>query len=208
MTSSLDYLSKIQIISPIVSVIFCGFRSTTLELQQNGWSLAMEQQRDFASSMIRMRLVMEHAQAKLYALAESIFMEYHLAVMEPAAMMEWFKYNPFQVRYVSPGFRFSVSPEMGMPKFGAIDARPTFIEHKEIDLADMKIFQPINPGVEILVEKTSVAELLKIIKTKQMPTQDEIRERLRKENARKDVRNILDGHDPRKDIKAQIVCVA
>lgn len=192
-------------------VRFAGFEASTLALQNQGWELSINERRDYDFSL---QLALHHPQARLYGYSNPVRLNYGATMGRPHELMKYFETIGFDLICLSPSIQFHVVPIIGMPSFNPIDARPSLegIESKKINIHEMNIFQPINTNAEIIIDKSTVPELLEIIQKKQMPSQAEIRERLRKERQRVESREGLRfdapfGYESRKDIKAQLVCV-
>ena len=78
---------------------------------------------------------------------------------------------------IAPMIRCHIMPMVGVPTFSAIDARPSFIDTKEIDLMDLAVFKPIKgENFEIYINQKDEQELLDILLKKQNIKQKEIRQ--------------------------------
>lgn len=157
-----------------VEVDFCGWRSTTTQLQAAGWQLAAEQ--DMSRDVVR--VVMRHPELRLYVLTEP--------------RSSWMHRDPFYrgpdlfagglvARWVSSKMDCITVPDLDWGNFRAIDANPTWVaERKSIE--DYNIFAaPMVRTEEIIVEPKDVQECLDLIKRLQAPNLAEIRERTRKQ---------------------------
>lgn len=205
-----------------VKVRFAGWESTTHQLQAAGWQLAIR--REFDLSMrpdLSIQLALKHEQARLFALARPLTMDIseiheHLSMGREQGFINFMKDKYFEVFCVAPDIveRQIVPTHNYMPSsFMPIDASPQYtdLKTKDFSLEDLAIFRPLNPDSEIVVHPSMIPELLGKIRNAQAPKQKEIREKKRKEEMRKAVREKLngemDGYEPAKDIKATIVAV-
>lgn len=158
-------LSEYQLLSRPHRVLFQGFESTTTALQQAGWRLAAEQ------DMYRMtiRLLMNFEPARLYLMSE-------------ANSLDFYQYRGdmplvFRVRQATSHLQVM---ETGPFDFRAIDATPQMVSVSRKNIEDFGIFAaPLVRTEEILVEPSSVAECLDLIRRLQSPALAEVRERNR-----------------------------
>jgi len=158
------------LLSRPAEVHFAGFRSDTFTLQQNGWSLAMEQ--NILNGV--MRLMLHHRDAELYMVAADVRHDF---------LRPMFSYGErplvFQIVTVARSLQ-SYRVAMDFSKFSAIDATPTMRVEEPKRIEDFAIFAaPLVRTEEIIVEPQSVAECLDLIKRLQAPNLAEIRERNR-----------------------------
>lgn len=194
--------------SPIVQVNFAGFRSTTAELQRNGWALSAYQDFDCRMAARTVRLMMHHESGGLTMVSKLWLSDMGdiQRVMQNQAL------PPFDVIGVSLDGR---STFVSIPKpleidfqpgmFKPIDAMPSVdrIDLSAFDFTKFGVFKPLNESTNIYVEEKSVPELLKLIEEKQAPKQAEIR----KKNRTKEFMEQAFKESPNQHIKAQLIAI-
>lgn len=203
-----------------IKVLFAGFESNTLQLQNSGWQISIEQEMSHRTYGYDLRLAMKHEKCALLALSNTITLSgrelshsircdrnYYAT---PAVLTDPDFF--FEIIYVSPKIDCMIVP-MQTASFNAVDARPQIIEHDKVDLEQIAMFKPVNVSedFEIYLNKKDEADILKLLLEKQDPKQKEIRENRRK-RAWRDVRDssseVKEGYDPYLDIKGQLVLVS
>jgi hypothetical protein len=168
-----------------------GFKSTTIQLQQAGWSISAEQDlhRD------RIALAFRHSDYHMYGLTGPTSVDFYRYQRTDRPLV-------FQVRYMATEMTCQVYADLST--FSPIDARPQMIEVKDIE--DFKIFAtPLARTEEIIVEPATVMEMLEKIKAMQSPEQVAIRER---NNARDRCGDLYKEPGPRQQFHAQILSFA
>lgn len=202
-----------------VKVRFAGWESTTHQLQVSGWQLSIREHLDlYMRPDLSIQLAMKHEQARLFALARPLSIDMgeihealHLGRFD--SFINFMKDKVFEVFCVSPTIeeRYIIEGKAPIepPKFMPIDAAPQYekINMGNFSLEDLAIFRPINPDSEIVVHPEIIPKLMEDIRKAQAPKQKEIREKLRKQ-ALREKGNEMNGYNPAKDIKAQIVVVS
>jgi hypothetical protein len=171
-----------------IGVVWAGWESNTLRLQQGGWELAVEY--DVHRDMYR--LMIHSHQGQLYGLSSATYLDKRLAQawnedMPKAFNMQGIARSLEVIRHeeIGPGFA----------NFQQIDATPQMVDSEIQRVEDFNIFKTITTRAdEIIIEKAdmSVIEHLQAIKDLQSFSQEEIRnrildERSRAENASPDV---------------------
>jgi hypothetical protein len=155
-------------------VLFCGFRSTTSQLQNAGWELSMHE--DFENQ--HLTLAMRHKQAGVYAMSARLAVD-HFAYWQMRGDM---RLPPFVVTHISSDIR--IVSGVDFTKFKPIDAAPQVVRVDETNISQLSIFaSQLVRTEEIIVEPQSVAECLSLIKRLQAPQLAEIRERNRRAEA-------------------------
>jgi len=204
-----------------VDVEFAGFKSDTLTLQKSGWDLAIEAYAMMERPSHDVRMALRNEQAGMYGITCPVEFDRHMMAGAffdgPKGMIEFFRGIQFCVAYLAPRIKFQVMASRGMPQFQAFDANPQVMDIKEIDLADMGIFRPLNEESEIYLPEQTIAELMDQIIDKQKPQQAEIRERQRKMQRRLEINQQSEAGrikdyreneiDSRREIKAQLIAV-
>jgi hypothetical protein len=167
--------------NPVCKVIFAGFKSSTLELQQAGWEIAAEQ-----DPFKGVRLALHHRKSGLQALTNTVPMLELRAAVTKSAGYDIIKHITFQVVHVGTDTRFQIIPMVGPVSFKAIDATPEWSEVKssEISFHDLIPFRTVNPDAEqIIVAPDSVPQILDLLLKCQAPVQRRIRQNERVRSA-------------------------
>lgn len=187
-------LSDRRFLSERHTVRFLGFESNTFRLQQEGWALAAEQ--DFERGTIN--LALHHQGAGLYMLGREQGFNYHRAV----GLALHRDQHALVFDIVRCSTKISITEvSYRPPMWEAIDATPCFVDTPIRSMSDMGIFnKPMVRTEEILIEPSSVAECLDLIRRLQVPDLAEIRKR----NARRDSAEIA----RRETFHAQILSLA
>jgi hypothetical protein len=163
-----------RILSRPLRLLWAGWETNTLRLQQAGWQLSAEQ--DFYQN--RMRIAMRHQSMNLMAMTPSFDFSYESAAMDQRRYLESF---PIQV-CAAMGSNVSIH-EAGRVDwmFKDIDAQPTFTTNKISKLEDLAHFAaPLVRCNEIIIPNESVDELMeRILKLQQPARTDRIREEMR-----------------------------
>ena len=165
--------SETQLLSRPHEVYFCGFRSTTLALQQAGWQLSVNYH-DYGD---RLTLAMHNKDFGGYMVADTMDFDYYRPRSIHDAPIR------FVVRRVNADILlYQGGWDMDFSKFEPIDARPqtvaVSVERKSIK--DFNIFaSQLVRTEEIIIEPSSVSECMDLIRRLQAPGLAEIRDRNR-----------------------------
>lgn len=187
------YHTHRKLISYPFEIEWGGWTSTTARLQQSGWSIAAEE--DFNSMFCR--LALRHDVHRIYGLTNRVPAHFLRIDQHMLGAIR------FQVQYMAS--RLQVQIMDNLSHFRPIDACPQFITEMK-DIEDFKFFAaPLARTEEIIVDPADVGRLLEMIREAQSPRQAEIRERMRKRDAREGLE--LDAR-PRQQFHAQILSFA
>ena len=157
-----------RIVSAPHEVHFCGFRSTTTQLQQAGWQLSVRQEN--YGHRDNLQLAMHNKDFGGYMIAEAMTWE----PFRPAQMNERLT---FVVRRVSADVMI-LQTSLDFNEFKPIDARPQYITTERKSIKDFNIFaSQLVRTEEIIIEPQSVAECLDLIRKMQAPELAAIRQR-------------------------------
>lgn len=174
-------------------VRFAGFRSTTWDLQQEGWQISAEE--DYQRDTIR--LALRHPPTGLYMLADGQRYEFRSKAYSPYGRMD--ESLVFNVRHCSS--KMAVQLRERTFDFRAIDAMPMFTDTPFKRIEDFSIFAPaLVRTEEIIIEPQSVAECMDLIRKMQAPELAVIRER----NLQRDFMDVA----PQQKFHAQILSLA
>lgn len=160
-------LSDRRVLSPICEVVWCGWRTTTLHLQQAGWEIAVEGYNyDFTT-----RLLLRHRMLDLYGVTKPV--ELHRFDMRNT------RGPVFEV--VNMTSKLSVVLPQPAFDFRQIDARPQMAEFSTQEISGFNIFAtPLARTEEIIVDPQDVSAMLEQIRSMQAPAMKEIRDRDRR----------------------------
>lgn len=182
---------------------FAGFESTTMDLQRQGWELAIENRIDYRPQM---SLAIKHSPTGFTGISRPV--EFNQFEMLRSHPFDWCKVLCFDImRIDSQMFIQAINGKVDM-NFTAIDAEPQLVEMpKKIDINDLILFKPVLAEKELIVrpDDMEVRELLKLIESKQEITMKDVRERQRKRQARANLNSEVLGD---RQIMAQIISIA
>lgn len=190
-----------------VKVIFAGFESDTLKLQEQGWQISLHERRDMWCGFF---LSLYHEQANLRAMTNIIE---ERAFNYITRMDRMHIHSPggrltdlvFHVQSVYPRIECMRTPIPEAFTSTPVDCRPQITEIQNLD--EFALFRPINPEAEFFLDKYDAMDLMKIVLEKQKPKQKELREKKRKKAREKAREGEFSGYDSAKDIQLQIVSV-
>lgn len=182
--------AEYRVLSRPTEVWWAGFRSTTIQLQQSGWKLAVDE--DVRDG--RLRLLMHHQHMRLYALSADCRFDYFMR-HEAAPVV-------FEVQHAAHDFQIMRST-IQFSGFRQIDAEPQITTEPIRSIEDLKIFAtPLVRTEELIVEPANVAAMLERIREMQVPEQERIRQKERLRQARE----AMEG--PRQTFHAQIISIS
>lgn len=170
-------------------IYWAGFESDTLTLQNNGWNVAVEDRFDYLFGMHEVRFILRHEMLDLYCVTYMNTFEFqdltNLAFKDS-------KHLQFRIQVIGKNIHYQTLPEFCFSSIQEIDCRPSFTEVNYGSISDLSIFKTlIKPDSALIVEPEKISELLKKIVEAQAPNQAEIRERIRRGEARDNVKQTL-----------------
>jgi hypothetical protein len=161
-----------RILSAPYPVHWAGFRSTTTEMQQHGWQIAVE----YEPFRRGYRLLFKHEQLRLYALTmEETINECSNSFMHVDAL------PPFRVCHAAASFEVLRMHDDDLSNFQAVDATPVMVTSEIQRIEDLNVFNvSLRKAEEIVIDQAdmSVIEHLEAIKSMQSEEQKEIRKRM------------------------------
>jgi len=199
-------MSSPRISSPLTKILWAGWESNTLTLQNQGWQLSAEQ----SMESMNFRFALKHPNFRMYGISQMIpYYDFY----DVYQRKDGFSSLP-PIIIVHMVSRMEINLYDDLSKMQPIDALPTFVENEKKDIEDFMIFRPIGKSQEIIVSPQEVPELLNMIIKKQSPKQAELREKKRKA-WRKFAREVNEAQvinydkieDNRNDIIAQLIAV-
>ena len=174
-TASLMVVSvaSIRVLSPMVNVIFNGFKSDTYTLQRSGWNIAAHEE----PYDRRLRIIIENAMLGLTGVSNYSEFDYMRARQYGSNDLP-----TIVIDRVAPKIMVMNLIEY-QTNFKVIDARPTWVNAETTRIEDLHIFNTNLPSKEIdelIVEPQDVASLLEQIHKIQSKDQTVIRENMRR----------------------------
>jgi len=185
------------VISRPVKVLWAGWETDTVRLQQAGWQLSAEEQ----VAEETLRIAMRHNDLQLYGVTAPVNLNYFPGDFGRDLDYRYKTIPPLMVQYMSNKIVVNVMDNFS--NFSPIDAYPQVATIEAKNIEDFKIFAtPLVRTEEIIVEPQTVDTLMKQILEMQAPNQMEIRDRNRK-------REYREGEEiPRQNFHAQILSFA
>lgn len=164
-----------DVLSYPVKVIFAGWESDTLRLQQSGWNLSVRQRPDY----LGYELAITNQTLGLYAFSDESRFDgpFYQHGVPPSGR----DLVPFIIRQVVNRGSTIMTMDMtvqSVNEFSPIDARPMVNSDNFMKVEDLNIWRPL--AEEIYVEEVNMTVLdhLQAIKDLQAPDQARIRERV------------------------------
>lgn len=189
-----------RILSAPHPVHWAGFRSTTTEMQEHGWKIAVE----YEPYRQTYRLMFKHEQLRLYAITAE---EHITQTANGFGSMHDFCV-PFRICHAAATFEvLRISDDLS--NFKPIDATPVYVNTRIERIEDLNIFNvSLRKAEEILVNEAdmSVIEHLEAIKALQSDEQKIIRERMLR--GPMDGEQILSAGEPVARVLANVISIA
>lgn len=163
-----------------IKIHMAGWTSDTYKLQNAGWQVSVEEQRDHANYSMRMRVALKHPQLKVYCITGHV----HYDDGDKHWMMHYAKASlELHVVSIACDIQVIAVPDY-FSNFRPVDARPVYeardiMGHNYRSIEDFKIFRPLPPEKQIIVPQATVGELLSQIEKIQEPYQEILREEKR-----------------------------
>lgn len=162
-------------------ILFAGFKSTTTDLQQNGWNLSVRESLQWRRSI---SLAFQYEKGGLYGITNAVDFDFE---HRGYALEDRLKSLFFTVAYIGNSPRFHVIAVEGptfLEDFVPIDASPAFGKYQSFE--DFSIFRRLDKTKDVLIDPNDVPELMSLILKAQRPEQEMIRAREQsRENMRK-----------------------
>ena len=194
----LNYPNNTFIQSLPISIRWAGFESDTLKLQRNGWSLAVEDVFNHVLDRHAMRFILKHKMLELYCITDVEEFQF----FDLQQRMDGSIPLHFNIHVVARDIVYTQIPAFNIASIYEIDATPDFIEMDRHSIKNLSVFKTlIQPDNALIVEPDQISSLLEKIVACQSPKQAEIRERLRRSEARENM-------NMKQTLHAQILTVA
>lgn len=156
-----------RVINPSLKIYFAGFQSDTHTLCQSGWSLHTNE--DAYTYKISIALT-NHA-CGIILISSPLDIFYMREIGNNWAGIE-------QLRFETKAFRADTEIiTQDFSKFNEVNSTPQYVETERHKLSDFFLFEPKK---ELLVEPSTVQEMMSKILEKQNPKQKELREKHRR----------------------------
>ncbi len=187
MTYMLNWTNKYFLQSAPIRISWAGFDSDTFRLQNNGWTLAIEDVFDHFLDIHQIRFILRHEMLDLYC-----FTEVNEITAEILSSNEKHRHLFFSIKVMGKNIHYTSIPQFNLSRIYEIDARPELIEMTPNNIKDLSIFKTlVKPDNSLIVEPDQISSLLEKIVQCQSPRQAEIRERMRKADARNEYKQTL-----------------
>lgn len=169
-------------------IIWAGFQSDTLTLQNSGWSLAIEDDYSYVLGAHRVRFILRHEYLDLHCFTDIHEIQFpHIQDVRQITEMV-----RFSIQVLGKNIYYRSVPEFNIASIYEVDARPQMMVMEEKSIKDLSIFRTlVKPDSALIVEPEKISELLQKIVEAQAPNQAEIRERMRKHEARDNLKQTL-----------------
>ena len=179
----MNYHNEFFLQSTPFKIVWAGFESDTLRLQNNGWTLAIEDRCDFLFSRHEVRFILRHEMLNLYAYTFVNSFDFSDLT---AYMGQYKDHLKFSIQVIAKDVVFnSMTMPFKMDAITEVDCRPEFVQINNQNLSGLGIFKTlIKPDNALIVEPHRISELLQKIVEAQAPNQAEIREKLKRSDAR------------------------
>ena len=149
-----------RLLSRPVRVLWDGWETDTMRLQQGGWEINAEQ--DISRHTVR--LLMRNQRNQMFALTNEAPLDFFRAHSDPRIV----EALTFQIVHMAG--HMTIQAMMNPMAFKPIDAKPQIIMATPKNIEDFDIFAtPLVRTKEIIVAEPSVADLLEQIIAKQDP---------------------------------------
>jgi hypothetical protein len=203
--NSQPFNPDMRIQNRLVNLNFAGWRSNTLELQQNGWEISVSEDHNH----YRMRIALKHPASGLYGMTAPV------DISQARRFEDMQRHTGMDMFVVAMGQQIPIrQPQtvecINMDDFNPVDAVPSVTVEPVKDISDFNIFRPLSKSEQIIIPEQSVSELLGRIQEMQDPKQLEIREKRRKEIRRqlRDCNEKVNSYDLGDNIVAQVATFA
>lgn len=161
-----------RILSRPMKLIWAGWETDTLKLQQAGWELSAQQ--DYAMDMLR--IAMRHKHLNVVGMSNGI--DYRQVVHAPLNTAPFYDAVNLGISYRIEQQCLNFSPEA----FNPIDATPRMTDRTIHHLEELQIFKTVNQDAkEIYLSEASMSDILNVALSKQDDRQAEIRQRMIKD---------------------------
>lgn len=177
-----------------------GWRTDTLQLQREGWELAVEQD----IQQMAMRMSMRHRDFRMYGVSNLFDFDY-FRYAEPSASLAGVY---IEIIHMVSNLTTQIA-EQGESMFArmhAIDAVPQFVNMERKSIEDFGFFStPLVRTQELIVDPARIGEILAQIQAAQLPEQAAIRAR---ESLRDKREGMAFDARPKQTFHAQILSIA
>lgn len=179
-----------RLLSDPIELYFCGWKSDTYTLQDNGWEISVKE--DFQCR--RMALALRHKASGLRGLSDTLDWDFYRFRMSRDP-----RYSKNGVRERYPIFNCRLASDIiiqhkdigpDIVEFNPIDARPMFASSVINSLDDLSHFRKIEvPGNEIFLKNASMQEIMEMALSRQEPAQERIRKQMVRDEELQVMRN-------------------
>lgn len=185
----LNYQNEYFLQSVPLKIKWAGFISDTLTLQNNGWTLAIEDRCDHFLGRHEVRFILKHQMLDLYCVTYLNTFDFGELTSH---LIDRKDFIDFHIQTIGKEIYYQGIPEFRYDSINEIDCRPEYKAISYDKISEMSIFKTlIKPESTLIVEPERISDLLKQIVEAQAPNQAEIRERIRRGEARNNFKQTL-----------------
>lgn len=185
----LNYQNDYFLQSTPFTIRWAGFESDTLTLQNNGWTIAVEDCFYHALDQHELRFILKHDMLNLHAITrvEKIYFSHFIN------NMTLHQNNiPFHIQIIAKEIMYTSIPEIRTENLNLIDCSPEYIKMDYGNISELSIFKTlVKPDNALIIEPDKISSILQQIVDAQAPNQKEIRERMRRKDSRDAVKQTL-----------------
>lgn len=164
---------SLRLLSPPIQVLWAGFRSDTLTLQQNGWSISVRED-PFHPLNASFHIAIYNEHLQLGGISKRVDYQFMLMTHEMPLFMQEVRVRDLSIRIEHLGLNFTARKTPWFDEFQPIDATPRYEEIVIRELSDLILFKYIKPDqAEYFLEKATVEQILDIALSKQNPDREE-----------------------------------
>lgn len=185
----LNYQNDYFLQSMPFKIRWAGFESDTLTLQNNGWTLAVEDCFYHSLSRHELRFILKHEMLKLHAITFVESFDFNYLMNHIRSHQD---HIPFHIQIIAKEIMYTSIPEIRTENLNLIDCSPEYIKMDYGKISELSIFKMlIKPDNALIIEPDKISSILQQIVDAQAPNQKEIRERMRRKDARDAVKQTL-----------------
>jgi hypothetical protein len=146
----LNYQNDYFLQSAPFKIFWAGFESDTLRLQNNGWTLAVEDRCDFALARHEPRFILRHQMLDLYAFT-------YVNSFEFSDLTDYLVHNKehlrFSIQVIGKDITYTAMPDFSFESIKEIDCIPEFIQLERKKISELSIFKTlIKPDNALIIE--------------------------------------------------------
>lgn len=185
----LNYQSDYFVQSMPFKIRWAGFESDTLTLQNNGWTIAVEDYFFHALGQHELRFILKHDMLNLHAITRVERIDFNYLMNH---MRSYQDYIPFHIQIIAKEIMYTSIPEIRTENLNLIDCSPECIKMDYGSISELSIFKTlVKPDNALIIEPDKISSILQQIVDAQAPNQKEIRDRMKRKDSRDAVKQTL-----------------